>query len=30
MPLWLREKLWMQHGIGEACSYKGKVLFGAS
>jgi carbamoyltransferase len=27
MPLWLREKLWMQHHIGEACDYKGKVLF---
>jgi carbamoyltransferase len=27
MPLWLREKLWMQQRIGEACGYKGKVLF---
>jgi carbamoyltransferase len=27
MPLWLREKLWMQQQIGAACQYKGKVLF---
>jgi carbamoyltransferase len=27
MPLWLREKLWMEKQIGEACSYKGRVLF---
>ena len=27
MPLWLREKLWMQQRIGEACGYKGRILF---
>ena len=27
MTLWLREKLWMQHRMGEACGHKGKVLF---
>jgi carbamoyltransferase len=27
MPLWLHERLWMQHHIAEACGYKGTVLF---
>jgi carbamoyltransferase len=27
MPMWLREKFWMEQQIGKGCGYKGKVLF---
>ncbi len=27
MPLWLKEKLWIQREVGKLCEYDGKVLF---